>query len=339
MIRRSDARSDHEAPEAAVARLTGRDVTGARRVSGALTEVARADGTVVMVKRGDGPDAVRAEAAGLRWLAAAGTVRVPAVLGSDDTWLVTERVPTGTATREAAARLGRGLAALHAAGAPAFGAPPPGGPGDAYIGPAPMRNSPRDDWPRWYAEQRVLPYLRRAVDDGTVRAAEAGVIETVCERLPALAGPPEPPARLHGDLWNGNVLWGANTANTADATATAYATATADTAEATATADTVERAERSEKADSAEGTGTVAWIIDPAAHGGHRETDLAMLRLFGCPYLDDVLEAYREAAPLAPGWAERVGLHQLFPLLVHTVLFGRGYAEQALAVARSALAR
>ncbi len=72
------------------------------------------------------------------------------------------------------------------------------------------------------------------------------------------------------------------------------------------------------------------WIIDPAAHGGHRETDLAMLALFGCPHLDAVLAAYDEAAPLAEGWRDRVGLHQLFPLLVHTVLFGGGYARQAL---------
>jgi fructosamine-3-kinase len=77
-----------------------------------------------------------------------------------------------------------------------------------------------------------------------------------------------------------------------------------------------------------------AWLIDPAAHGGHRETDLAMLRLFGCPHLERVLAAYQETVPLAGGWMERVGLHQLFPLLVHTVLFGRGYAEQAVAAAR-----
>ncbi|MYQ97598.1 fructosamine kinase family protein, partial [Streptomyces sp. SID6139] len=119
------------------------------------------------------------------------------------------------------------------------------------------------------------------------------LFERVCARLPELAGPAEPPARLHGDLWNGNVLWGAD--------------------------------------------GEVR-LIDPAAHGGHRETDLAMLQLFGCPHLDRVLAGYRESAPLADGWRERVGVHQLFPLLVHAVLFGRGYAEQALSVARGALA-
>jgi fructosamine-3-kinase len=130
------------------------------------------------------------------------------------------------------------------------------------------------------------------VDEGTLRPDEAKVVERVCEQLPRLAGPAESPARLHGDLWSGNVLWGAD--------------------------------------------GRV-WLIDPAAHGGHRETDLAMLHLFGCPHLDRILDAYDEAAPLAPGRRERIGLHQLFPLLVHTVLFGRGYAEQALSAARSAL--
>ena len=90
---------------------------------------------------------------------------------------------------------------------------------------------------------------------------------------------------------------------------------------------------------SADGAGSAdgAWLIDPAAHGGHRETDLAMLALFGCPHLDALLAAYDDVAPLAPGWRDRVALHQLFPLLVHVVLFGRGYAGQAVAAARTAL--
>ncbi|MGP3941345.1 fructosamine kinase family protein [Streptomyces sp. 6N106] len=283
-----------EDPGAAAARLTGRPVTGRRRLSATLTEVTLDGGRTVMVKRGDGSRAAPAEAAGLRWLADAGTVRVPVVHGHDRDWLVTDQVPVGRPGTRAAARFGRDLAALHAVGAPAFGAPPPDGPTDAYIGSAPMRNVPGSDWPHWYAEHRVLPYLRRAVDDGTVRRGEAEVVERACERLPELAGPAEPPARLHGDLWNGNVLWGAD---------------------------------------------GQAWLIDPAAHGGHRETDLAMLHLFGCPHLDQVLDGYQDVAPLAEGWADRIGLHQLFPLLVHTVLFGRGYAGRALTVARAALAR
>lgn len=79
-------------------------------------------------------------------------------------------------------------------------------------------------------------------------------------------------------------------------------------------------------------------LIDPAAHGGQRETDLAMLALFGCPHLDAVIDGYRQVRPLRPGWRDRVGLHQLFPLLAHVVLFGGGYARQTHAAARAALA-
>ncbi|MFD2461656.1 fructosamine kinase family protein [Amycolatopsis samaneae] len=256
-------------------------------MSASLTEAELDGGLVVVVKRGHARDAVAAEAAGLRWLAEPGVVPVPVVRGGDAHWLVLDRVTAGSPGPAAAEDLGRGLAALHAAGAPAFGAAPPSAPAEAWIGLAPMSTTTGTAWRAWYAEQRVLPYLRRAVDDGVLDHTEAAVVERACAHLPDSA---EPPARLHGDLWNGNVLWG---------------------------------------------TDGRAWLIDPAAHGGHRETDLAMLGLFGCPHLDRLLRAYDEAAPLAEGWAERIGAHQLFPLLVHTVLFGRSYAGQAIAAART----
>jgi fructosamine-3-kinase len=81
-----------------------------------------------------------------------------------------------------------------------------------------------------------------------------------------------------------------------------------------------------------------AVLVDPAAHGGHPETDLAMLELFGLPHLDVVLGAYTEAAGTPPGRAARVPVHQLHPLLVHAVLFGAGYGERAVAAAREGLA-
>jgi fructosamine-3-kinase len=214
------------------------------------------------------------------------------VRGADEHWLVAEHVPGGRPDTAMAEVLGRELAALHAAGAPAFGAPPDGGPTDAWIGLAPMRNEPEPDWPTFYATHRVQPYLRRSVDAGELSAADAEPIERVCERIAELAGPAEPPARLHGDLWSGNVHAGADGR---------------------------------------------AWLLDPAAHGGHRETDLAMLQLFGHPHLDAVLAAYSETTPLADGWRERVPLHQLFPLLVHTVLFGGSYAARTVEAARRAL--
>lgn len=86
-------------------------------------------------------------------------------------------------------------------------------------------------------------------------------------------------------------------------------------------------------------SGNVMWtahgatLIDPAAHGGHRETDLAMLALFGAPYLSSILAAYNEASPLTAGWRDRVSLHQVHPLMVHAVLFGGGYVRQSVAAA------
>jgi fructosamine-3-kinase len=83
-----------------------------------------------------------------------------------------------------------------------------------------------------------------------------------------------------------------------------------------------------------------AWLVDPAAHGGHRETDLAQLALFGgVPHLDRILAAYQEVHPLSVGWRARVPLHQLHLMLVHTALFGAAYREAVRATATSALRR
>ena len=80
-------------------------------------------------------------------------------------------------------------------------------------------------------------------------------------------------------------------------------------------------------------TDGMPWLIDPASYGGHREVDLAMLRLFGGPG-ERCFAAYAEVAPLADGHADRVELWQLFPLLVHAALFGGGYGSSAARVAR-----
>jgi fructosamine-3-kinase len=91
-------------------------------------------------------------------------------------------------------------------------------------------------------------------------------------------------------------------------------------------------------------SGNVMWspdgvvLIDPAAHAGHRESDLAMLALFGCPHYEAVLSGYQRVRPLTAGWRSRIGLHQLFPLLAHVVLFGGGYVRRTDAAARGALA-
>jgi len=227
-----------------------------------------------------------AEAAGLRWLAGADAAPVPGVLASDETCLVIDWIDGGTPAPGAAARFGRELAGLHMAGADRFGAPWPG-----VIAGLPLPNTEADSWPEWFAGNRLLPYARIARDAGTLSAADTRLIESAAARSPELAGPAEPPSRIHGDCWSGNVLW----------------------------------------------SGGRGWLIDPAAHGGHRETDLAMLTLFGAPHEDEIIAGYTETAPLADGWRARVPLHQLHPLLVHVCLFGTAYRDAALSAARAVL--
>jgi len=222
------------------------------------------------------------EAAGLEWLAQAGTVRVPRVLAIDDAYLALEWVARGTLSPAGAEEFGRGLAGLHAAGAPHFGAPPDS-PGEPRFGSLELSNEPTDDWPTFYAERRLRPLARIGAERGVLSRAGVAAVESVCERISELCGPPEPPARLHGDLWQGNVMAGEDGG---------------------------------------------AWLIDPSAYGGHREIDLAMLRLFGAP-AESIFASYEKVAPLADGAEDRVGLYQLLPLLVHALLFGGSYVRAA----------
>lgn len=214
------------------------------------------------------PGEYATEAAGLWWLEEAG-VPVPRIVEVSEERLVLERVGDGPTDPE---ELGRTVAQMHLAGAPLFGSLPPGAPGPYRIAEVVFPDGQSDEWPAFYAEHRLLPLARHAPST-----------EAVCERIADLAGPPEPPARIHGDLWSGNVVGN--------------------------------------------------HLIDPAACGGHREVDLAMLRLFGWPG-ERFLAAYEEVAPLAEGWRDRVDLYQLLPLLVHAELFGGGYAARAERAAR-----
>jgi fructosamine-3-kinase len=282
-----------DALAAAVGAALGTEVAGAEAVhGGSINRALRltlADGRVAFVKHHpDAPPGVfRAEADGLSWLAEAGALRTPQVLavaddGGGPRFLALEWVAPGRPDPEA---FGRGLAGLHRAGAAAFGWDR-----DNFIGPLPQRNDPvPGGWPEFYAARRLLPMAEQAVAAGTLDVRFLADLEHLRARLPDLAGDPEPPARLHGDLWGGNAILGAE--------------------------------------------GGPA-VVDPAVHGGHREVDLAMMRLFG-GFPAAVFAAYDEALPLAPGHADRVDLWQLYPLLVHVVLFGGGYAGQT----RRALAR
>ena len=236
----------------------------------------------VFVKDGT-PALLAAEARGLDWLRVPGGPPLPQVIEVGER-LVVQWIEPGTASARAAAEFGERLARMHASAEESRYGAAEGG----FIGPLPLDNTRHDDWPTFYAERRLAPYVS-GLDSDTRQA-----VEEVIGRLADLAGPPERPARIHGDLWSGNVLWAAD---------------------------------------------GQAWLVDASsAHVGHRETDLAMLALFGAPHLDEIMRAYDAVAPLSPGWRDRITLHQLHPLLVHAQLFGGDYVRQVRTAARRALA-
>lgn len=272
---------------AAVAAALGVGVVDTARLGGG--DVAESyrfvldDGRRVFAKthRNPPPGFFTTEANGLRWLREPGAVDIPEVLavsdGDDDRppLLVLEWIEEGRPRPTTETELGRALALLHRSGAPAFGRMD-----RRTTGSRALPNEPCDTWVEFYATRRLEPLHRLAIDAGALPASTLDDLRRVTGRLTELGGPPEPPARLHGDLWAGNRL--------------------------------VDREGRS-------------WLVDPAAHGGHREFDLAMMRLFG-GYGRDCFEAYADEFPLSDGWERRVPLHQLAPLIVHAIKFGAGYA-------------
>ena len=248
-------------------------------------EAQLADGRWVFVKSNrEAPAGMfEAEARGLDWLGQARALRVPEVIAQGPSFLVLECIRPGPRKPDFDERLGRGLAALHRWGAPSFGLDH-----DNFIGRLPQSNRPLPTWAEFYRERRLLPQLQLAIAGQRASPAMRRGFDRLLARLEERVGPPEPPARLHGDLWGGNAMVDEQ---------------------------------------------GMPCLIDPAVHGGHREVDLAMMRLFG-GFGSRVFAAYHEAFPLSPGHEERVPLYQLYFLMVHVNLFGGSYVasvEQALA--------
>ncbi len=241
-------------------------------------DVRLGDGRRVFVKTHDAPPDgfFSTEAAGLTWLRDTEAVQVPDVLavGDEPAFLVLEWVDEGTRLDGTEEALGRSLAGLHRAGAPCFGRED-----RRTTGSRGLPNEPCDTWVEFFASQRLIPLARIARDEGALETTTVRMLDRIIDRLDELGGDPEPPARLHGDLWAGNRLVDVDGEN---------------------------------------------WLIDPAAHGGHREFDLAMMRLFG-GFGPGAFAEYQSVHPLADGWEERVPLHQLAPLVVHAIKFGGGY--------------
>ena len=272
---------------AVMGRVLDSPVRGSRALSGGdinqAFALSLADGRQVFLKANAAAprDMFPAEARGLDWLASAGALRVPkviAVSAADDmgpSYLVLELITPGPPAGDFHETLGRGLAALHRSGAPRFGLDH-----DNFIGRLPQSNQlVAGDWASFYRARRLEPQLKLAVDRGRASPRLRLGMERLLDSLPALVGPAEPPSRLHGDLWGGNLM-------------------------------------------CADDGGPC--LFDPAVYGGHREMDLAMMRLFG-GFAGRTFDAYQEAAPLAEGHADRVPLFQLYPLLVHMNMFGGSY--------------
>jgi fructosamine-3-kinase len=252
------------------------------------------------------------EARGLELLAAAGAVRVPAVLAwrdlpndegrtmNDETqartasslvahrssfilleWLPTPQRADRTAAFEA---LGRRLAALHRATAPAYGLDH-----DNYLGIVPQANGWMDSWTAFFRERRLRPQAELARSNGHLSRPRAERLERVIERLGVwLGGHAPPPALLHGDLWAGNVLVG---------------------------------------------PGDAPMLIDPAVSYGDREADLGYTALFG-RFPEEFYRAYEETWPLPDGWQARRDLYNLYHLLNHLNHFGERYGAAVDAVLR-----
>ena len=244
------------------------------------------------VKHGSAPGAAAAEAAYLRWLRE-GSQAVVEVLSLDcaENTLTIEHVDSVRPTVEAADVAGRELAAIHAMGAAAFGAPADGWDGPNFIGTREQACIPTTRWATFYVEQRVLPFAEHAHRVGHLSSNGLDVVRQACDAL--LAEDEDAPlARIHGDLWSGNLLW----------------------------------------------SSTGPRFIDPAAHGGHPLTDIAMLELFGAPHFNAIVDGYLAAGgELGGDWRRRIAVHQLHPLAVHAWTHGPSYGSALVRVAAETL--
>ena len=252
------------------------------------------------------------EARGLELLAAAGAVRVPAVLAWRDqpndeggtmndesqartsssfivhhsSFILLEWLPTPPNVDRTAAfeALGRQLAALHRATAPAYGLDH-----DNYLGIMPQLNDWAASWSAFFRERRLRPQAELAQRNGHLSGERARRLGRLLDRLDTWLGDhAPPPALLHGDLWAGNVLVG---------------------------------------------PGGAPALIDPAVSYADRETELAYTALFG-GFPEVFYHAYDETWPLPDGWQERRALYNLYHLLNHLNHFGERYAETVDAVLR-----
>jgi fructosamine-3-kinase len=235
------------------------------------------------------PGMFEAEIRGLELMRSTNSVRLPKVeltcSDGDFDYLILEWISAGARKVSFWEDLGRQLSEMHRTTSDQFGLDH-----DNYIGSLDQSNEPKSTWNEFFFTNRVDPLVEKAGDLLTKEDRRS------LEQLKAFVEgwfPNEPPALIHGDLWNGNYMVGPN-------------------------------------------GGPV--IVDPAVYYGHREVDLAMSKLFG-GFEERFYEAYDEHFPMESGWKDRLPLYNVYPLLVHIVLFGSGYLAELRSVLNYYLGR
>ncbi len=182
--------------QARVAQALGSDVTSAVPVQGGdLSQVFRADledGRRVAVKQGA---LVGVEARMLRAMAGAGAA-APHMLWCQDDLMCLQWLEESRASSEGWHSLGEALRNLHSGTGEAYGWDE-----DYAFGAVTIENSRGEDWPAFWAERRLLPFVGSVPDDIGRR------LTVLSARLPDLLPQAPAPALLHGDLWTGNALF------------------------------------------------------------------------------------------------------------------------------------
>jgi fructosamine-3-kinase len=226
------------------------------------------------------------EAKGLAALSDACSLQIPKVIrhGSvnDEQYLLLEWLERGSPSKNFWEDFGASLALMHKAPQNYFGFEE-----DNFIGSLEQKNSKKNSWSQFYAEERILPLIKKLADSKVISKDDVAAAEKFGSRLNSFF-PEEGPSLLHGDLWSGNFMCASN---------------------------------------------GKACIFDPAVYYGHREMDIGMTKLFG-GFDDRFYDAYNSVFPLEKGWEKRMPLAQLYPLLVHAVLFGGNYLRAALRVVK-----
>jgi len=276
-------------------------IESARELSGGcihrVMRITLADGRAVVCKSNEASMAgvFEEEAAGLAALDATGTVLVPRVLGvsvqGSEAVLVMTCIEPGPADEQAWRRLGEELAALHGGDAGSHGRY--GFAMDNHLGATRQVNAWHDDWVTFNAVNRLGCQVKLARDGGRLDAAEASRLEALIGRLDRFIPRRPKPALLHGDLWSGNAL------------------------------PSIDEHGRGHR-----GRGRIA-LIDPAVHVGDGWADIAMMRLFG-GFPRACFEAYGAGVGDHDMIEQRIAVYQLYHVLNHVNLFGRGYVGQAM---------